>query len=258
MSSDKFLDDKSLRKLDRELDVLINREGLDRKTIDEVFDKSVLHTLEKLISDKYIEILDFPISTGKEGNVFRGVTSDKKFVAVKIYRTSNATFKHISKYIIGDPRFTSIHYTKRDVIYSWTKKEYKNLKRLEEIGIRAPRPIVYMKNILIMQYIGDLKKPAVMLRNFPLKNPKKVFDELIEFISKMYKKAEMVHADLSAFNILMFRNKPYLIDLGQAVLLEHPNSLEFLKRDILNIVTYFKKYNIKADVNNIFEKIVHK
>lgn len=258
MSSDKFLDDKSLRKLDRELDVIISRHGLDRKTIDEVFDKTVLHTLEKLISDKYIEILDFPISTGKEGNVFRGVTTEKKYVAVKIFRTSNATFKQISKYIIGDPRFDSIHNTRRDVIYSWTKKEFKNLKRLEEINVRAPKPIIYLKNILVMQYIGSKYKPAPMLKDFPLKNPKQVFDELINFVSKMYKKAEMVHADLSAFNILMYKNKPYLIDLGQAVLLEHPNSLEFLKRDILNLVTYFKKYNIKADENKIIEKIIHR
>lgn len=258
MSSDKFLDDKSLRKLDRELDVIISRHGLDRKTIDEVFDKTVLHTLEKLISDKYIEILDFPISTGKEGNVFRGVTTEKKYVAVKIFRTSNATFKQISKYIIGDPRFDSIHNTRRDVIYSWTKKEFKNLKRLEEINVRAPKPIIYLKNILVMQYIGSKYKPAPMLKDFPLKNPKQVFDELINFVSKMYKKAEMVHADLSAFNILMYKNKPYLIDLGQAVLLEHPNSLEFLKRDITNLVTYFKKYNIKADENKIIEKIIHR
>ncbi|OGS40842.1 MAG: hypothetical protein A3K77_04140 [Euryarchaeota archaeon RBG_13_31_8] len=257
MYSDKFLDNKSLRKLDREIDVIISRDGLDRKTLDEVFDKTVLHTLEKLISDEYIEILDFPISTGKEGNVFRGVTSDKKYVAVKIYRTSNATFKHISKYIIGDPRFVSIHNSKRDIIYSWTQKEYKNLKRLEEVGVRAPKPIVYSKNILIMQYIGSAYKPAPMLRDFPLKNPKQVFDELINFVSKMYKKAQMVHADLSAFNILMFRNKPYLIDLGQAVLLEHPNATEFLKRDISNLVAYFKKYNVIADENNIFEKIIH-
>jgi len=255
MSSDKFLDDKSLRKLDREIDVIISREGLDRKTLDEVFDKAVLHTLEKLISDRYIEILDFPISTGKEGNVFRGMTFDKKYVAVKIYRTSNATFKHISKYIIGDPRFVSIHNSRRDIIYSWTKKEFKNLKRLEEIGVRAPKPIVYKKNILLMQYIGSANKPAPMLRDFPLKKPKETFDELIGFISKMYKKADMVHADLSAFNILMFRNKPYLIDVGQGVLLEHPNALEFLRRDISNIVSYFKKYSIKADENTIFERI---
>jgi RIO kinase 1 len=257
MYSDKFIDNKSLRKLDREIDVIISRDGLDRKTLDEVFDKTVLHTLEKLISDKYIEILDFPISTGKEGNVFRGITSDKKYVAVKIYRTSNATFKHISNYIIGDPRFVSIHNSKRDIIYSWTQKEYKNLKRLEEVGVRAPKPIVYMKNILIMQYIGSAYKPAPMLKDYPLKNPKQVFDELINFVTKMYKKAKMVHADLSAFNILMFRNKPYLIDLGQAVLLEHPNAIEFLKRDISNLVAYFKKYNVNADENNIFEKIIH-
>lgn len=259
MSSDKFLDEKSLKKLDKELDIIINRHGLDRKTLDEVFDKSVLHTLEKLISDGYIEILDFPISTGKEGNVFRGVTLDKKFVAVKIYRTSNTTFKHISKYILGDPRFVSIHNSRRDIIYSWTKKEFKNLKKLEEVGVRAPKPIVYMKNILIMQYIGTMKKPAPMLKDIILKNPKKVFDELIYFITKMYKKAELVHSDLSPFNILMYKNKPYLIDLGQGVLLEHPNALEFLKRDVLNLVTFFKKkYNIKADENYIYEKIVHK
>ena len=109
MSSETFLDDKRLKKLDRELQALISLTGSDRKTQDEVFDKTTLRTLEKFISDGVIDILDFPISTGKEGNVFRGVTPDKKYVAIKIYRTSTATFKHISQYIIGDPRFKSMH-----------------------------------------------------------------------------------------------------------------------------------------------------
>ncbi|MGF3554194.1 MAG: serine protein kinase RIO [Thermoplasmatota archaeon] len=256
MSSDEFLDEKILKKLDKKLDILISRHGLDRKTLDEVFDKSVLYTLEKLISDGYLEILDFPISTGKEGNVFRGVTIDKKFVAVKIYRTSTATFKHISRYIIGDPRFTSIHATKRDIIYTWTKKEFKNLKKLQEIGIRAPKPIIFLNNVLIMEYIGSQKKPAPMLKDVQLKNPEKVFDELITFISKMYKSG-FVHSDLSQFNVLIYRNKPYLIDLGQGVLVQHPNSLEFLKRDIFNLVTYFKKYKIDIDENSINKKIFH-
>ena len=125
MSSDKFLDKKKLKKLDKELQFLISRVGVDRKTQDEVFDKSTLHSLEKLISDKVIDILDFPISTGKEGNIFRGITPDKKLVAVKIYRISTSTFKHISKYILGDPRFISVHKTRRDIMYAWTKKELK-------------------------------------------------------------------------------------------------------------------------------------
>jgi RIO kinase 1 len=258
MSSEEFIDKKSLKRLDKEINLIINKDGLDRKTLDEVFDKSVLHTLEKLISDRYIEIIDFPISTGKEGNVFRGVTEDKKFVAVKIYRTSNATFKHISNYILGDPRFTSIHNSRRDIIYTWTKKEYKNLKRLQEVGVRAPKPIFSVKNILIMQYLGEKNKPAPMLKDVKLKNPQNVFDTLIDYISKMYKKGSMVHADLSAYNVLIYRNKPYLIDLGQAVLLEHPNSHEFLKRDVHNIVGYFRKYDIEADENNIYKTITNK
>ena len=56
MSSEDFLDDKRLKKLDLELQALISRVGSDRKTQDEVFDKTTLHTLEKFISDKVIDL----------------------------------------------------------------------------------------------------------------------------------------------------------------------------------------------------------
>ena len=108
MSSEKFLDDKRLKKLDKQLESLISRIGVDRKTQDEVFDKTTLHIFEKFISDGVIDILDFPISTGKEGNVFRAITPNKKLVAVKVYRINTASFKHIYDYIIGDPRFSKI------------------------------------------------------------------------------------------------------------------------------------------------------
>jgi RIO kinase 1 len=258
MSSDDFLNKKELKKLDRELQKIISLSGSDRKTEDEVFDKSTLHVFEKLISDKIIDTLDFPISTGKEGNVFRGVTPNKEYVAVKIYRTSNSTFKHISQYIIGDPRFQSLHKNRRGLVYAWTKKEFKNLERLQRTGVRAPKPIKSIKNVLIMEYIGDSDKPAPMLKDVTLEEPKEIFDTLMDFISKIYKKAEMVHGDISAYNVLIHRNKPYLIDLGQGVLLEHPNSDEFLKRDIHNIVSYFKKFNIQADEKDIYDKITKK
>ncbi len=258
MSSEKFLDDKRLKKLDKQLESLISRIGVDRKTQDEVFDKKTLHTFEKLISDGIINILDFPISTGKEGNVFRGITSKKKFVAVKVYRINTSTFKHISGYILGDPRFKSIRKSRKDIIYAWTKKEYKNLERLNKIDVRAPKPIISINNVLVMEYIGDSKRAAPLMKDVKLKNPEEVFKILIDSISKMYKKAKLVHGDISAFNILMHDNKPYIIDLGQGVLTEHPNSQDFLKRDIHNIVSYFKKFGIRADENKIFEKIVKK
>jgi len=258
MSSDRFFDKKLMKKLDRKVQLIIDRVGVDRKTLDEVFDKSALHALEKLISDKVIDILDFPISTGKEGNVFRGVAPDKTYVAVKIYRTSTSTFKHISDYIIGDPRFASLPKNRRDVIFAWTEKEFKNLERLNKVGIRAPKPIAKIKNILVMEYIGDEERAAPALKDVQLDDPESVFNTLIDFIYIMYKKAKLVHSDMSAFNVLMYDNKPYLIDLGQGVLLEHPRAYEFLKRDIYNIVSYFKKFNIKADEKQIYMDITKK
>jgi len=259
MSSDEnFLDDKSLKKLDNELQALISRVGSDRKTESEVFDKSTLSVLEKLISDRIINTLDFPISTGKEGNVFRAITPDNKFLALKIYRINTSTFKHISQYILGDPRFEKIHRSRRDIVFAWTQKEFKNLERLRRAGVRAPKPILFNKNVLVMQYIGDVDRPAPMLKDVVLKKPDVVFKEIIDFISKMYNDVDLVHADMSAFNILMHKNKPYVIDLGQGVLREHPNSDDFLKRDVHNIVSYFKKLNIRADENKIYNKIIKK
>ena len=98
----------------------------------------------------------------------------------------------------------SINKTRRDIIISWTKKEFKNLERLEKINVRAPKPIISVNNVLIMEYIGSQKKPGPLLKDVTLKNPKIIFDTIMDFISKMYKEAKLVHSDLSAFNIIIY------------------------------------------------------
>jgi RIO kinase 1 len=258
MSSDHFLDEKLTKKIDRKVQRLLDRVGVDLKTQDEVFDRSTLKTLEKLISDKVIETFDFPISTGKEGNVFRAVTPNQRFVAVKIYRTSTSTFKHIGKYIVGDPRFSSLHRTRRDIVFAWTKKEFKNLERLHQAGVAAPKPLRMLNNVLVMQYLGTRTRPAPMLKDVYLQDATSIYDVIIEFLTLMYRKAGIVHADLSPFNILIYRKKPYVIDLGQGVLLEHEHAHEFLKRDIHNIAQYFSRYGILTHEQKLYDSITKK
>jgi len=257
MSSDELLDDKWLKKLDRQSERLADRIGLDRKTFGEVFDKSTLLLLGRLISNKVIEQMDFPLATGKEANVFRATTPEHEIVVVKIYRTSTLTFKHIYTYLEGDPRFKYGLKNRREIIDEWAKKEYKNLERLHHAKVRVPRPIKRIHNILIMDYIGDANRAAPLLKDVELKHPEKIFNELLTFIRRMYK-VEIVHADLSPYNVLMYHEKPYIIDVGQAVLLEHPSAFDFLKRDIHNIVQYFKKYDITKDEQEIFENLTKK
>jgi len=257
MSSDDFLNERWLKKLDRQGQELAARIGVDRKTFGEVFDTKTLLRLGKLISNNIIEQVDFPISTGKEANVFRAVTPEKKFVALKIYRTSTLTFKHIQRYIDGDPRFKHLGRSHQEIINEWAKKEFKNLHRLHQAHVLAPKPIKRLHNIVIMDYLGNETEAAPMLKDVTLSNPKKIFQIILMYITRMYN-ADLVHADLSAYNILMFQDKPYLIDVGQSVVLEHPSAYEFLQRDIHNIVSFFKKYGIIADEKKIYEQLVGK
>jgi len=253
-----FLTKKQNKIIDDAIQKIFSREGVDRKTLDEVFDIPTLLSVEKLISNRIIDYLDFPISSGKEGNVFLGITPDNKTVALKIYRISTATFKHMTQYLQGDPRFQSIHKSRRDIIFNWTSKEYKNLQILERIGVNAPRPIKKINNILVMDFVGQNRQPAPLIKDIKLSKPEKIFKTIIDAISKMYLKAGLVHSDLSPFNILYYKNEPCIIDLGQGVLRDHPLSYDFLKRDIENIVSYFKKYQINEDSHKIYQEITGK
>jgi RIO kinase 1 len=227
----------------------------DRKSYDEVFDQQNLMRVYKLFTDGVIDKLDFPISTGKEGNVFRATTPKNELVAVKIYRTSNANFSEMAKYVLGDPRFKGLNARKRKLIYAWAHKEFLNLGLFANAGVRVPRPIKHLGNIVVMEYIGDETAPSRELRNTKLEDPEAVAGTLMRYVKLAYQKAEVVHSDLSEFNILMLGQEPVIIDVGQAVMLGHPMAEEWLERDVKNMARYFKKYDVAIDVKKKLEEI---
>jgi RIO kinase 1 len=221
-----------------------SKTGDERKTLDEVFDRSTILSIYKLMTDGVIDTIEYPISTGKEGNVFMALDPEGKMVALKIYRTSNATFNRISRYIEGDKRFRGITGSRRKVIFAWASKEFRNLQRLEEAGVRVPSPIRYHHNILVMEYIGSKKGPAPLLRDVVLDDPQAMYETIVKYMKLAYQNAELVHADLSEYNILYHRKRPVIIDCGQATLTDHPNAKEFLIRDIENINRYFRTLDV--------------
>ena len=259
MCSDQYLNKKQNKKLDNAIQHMIQRHGMDRKTMDEVFDRSTLFSIEKLISNRVIDYIDFPISTGKEGNVFLAFTADDEAVVLKIYRISTATFKHMTEYILGDPRFQSIHKSKRDIVFAWTAKEFKNLELLQLNEIPSPNPIKKINNVLVMEFIGKNRQPAPLLKDVKLDHPKKTFDKLVGYMKTMFESSNLIHSDLSQFNVLYHDNTPVIIDVGQAVLKSHPRAREFLHRDVHTIVKYFKRYKIKLpSEEEVFRMITEK
>jgi RIO kinase 1 len=231
------------------------RKGRDQfKVYAGVFDNRTLKTLTSLASKKFFNTLDGPVSTGKEADVFKATTHSGEHRALKIYRIETSSFRNMEKYINGDPRFERYKHTKRGVVNVWCQKEFHNLTSAYSAGVRVPKPYKAMENVLVMDFIGKNGVAAPLLKDVGAKDWESVIKEISHFIKLLYKKAHIVHADISEFNVMMLNNKPVLIDIGQAVSVKHPRAQEFLRRDLRNVETLAKKHGVKFDAKRVYEE----
>ncbi len=235
---------KDLSKIDRKIDDYRKKvKGVeDVRVASEVFDKTVLLTLYDLANRGVIDTLEGVVKTGKEANVFRARDSDGASLAVKIYRIATTDFRTMWRYIEGDHRFEKTKKKRRDIVYAWVSREFKNLERAVSAGVPAPRPIVAKKNILVMDFIGIDDEPCPMMKQVKLEDPEGVYKDILEGIKSLYCNAKMVHGDLSEYNVLMQGNKPILIDFSMGVPRSHLNAEELLRRDIKNLTRFFGRY----------------
>lgn len=218
-----------------------------KRIIDKVLDDGVFRGLYKLMDRRIIMSLEGKIKTGKESHIFLALTPEGKHVCVKIYMIETSGFQRMREYVAGDVRFSGVKNSKRPLVMAWCRKEYSNLSRAHDAGVRVPKPLGFMNNVLVMSFIGDEKNrvPAPSLSEVRLEDPEAFFRDLVKQAGMLYKDCELVHADLSEYNVLVHEGKPWIIDMGQSVLLSHPRAREFLERDVLNIVNYFNKKYFK-------------
>ncbi|MET1101645.1 MAG: serine protein kinase RIO [Pyrodictiaceae archaeon] len=199
--------------------------------------------MRKLRLDRFAGV----VSAGKEARVYRAIGRDGSEFAVKIYLTVTAEFrKSIQKYLIGDPRFQNVDTSNaKKLFFAWARKEYRNLKRMYDVGARVPRPILVYQNIVVMEFIGREGKRAPLLHEIygelSREDALEVYRQVIESYRRAYCCARLVHADLSEYNIMYLDGKTYIIDVAQAVLVDHPNSGDFLWNDASNLYRFFTK-----------------
>ena len=223
------------------------------KVRDDVFDEVTLLALYRLAHKRHLTTFGGPVSTGKEGNIFYG-ERDGKPLAIKIYLIRTANFRAMTEYIDGDPRFSHVRRSRKEIIFAWTRKEFSNLKRARKAGIPVPEPYAFDRNILLMEFLGEGKAPFPQIREVALPDPAATYREILGFVETLFSRARLVHGDLSEYNIL-FSDRPYLIDMGQAVTLDHPRALQFLVRDLRNINRFFSDKCEVMGEKEIFQRV---
>ena len=237
-------------KIDRKLLEKSNRGGLKDgfkkgKVINEVLDKPTVMTLYKMLSDHVMAYVNGAISAGKESVLFWGVDENGGSIALKIYLVSTSNFKKREIYISGDPRFSHLRRGTRNLVYLWARKEFRNLSQCYAAGLPVPQPLHVANNVLAMEFVGREGRPAALLLESEVDYNDYV--QAVSIIRDMYSKAHLVHGDYSEYNIFKTHDGLVVFDMGSAVDLRHPNSREFLKRDISNITRFFNKRGISVE-----------
>jgi RIO kinase 1 len=215
--------------------------------LEEVFDRSTLMTIYEFMNKGVIGDIYGVVKAGKEARIYWAKNREGKELAIKIYLTLSAEFKKGKLiYIEGDPRFKNVRHDTRSLVFAWALKEYKNLELAARARVRVPKPYDVRNNVLIMEFVGKNGDTAPVMKEEPPKNPARVYGQLVEYIRRLYQKAQLVHGDISEYNVMMWHNRPVLFDVAQAVRLEHPMANEFLRRDLNNITRYFRRLGVNV------------
>lgn len=62
----------------------------------------------------------------------------------------------------------------------------------------------------------------------------------------MYHECKLIHADLSEYNILYHADSLWIIDVSQSVEHEHPSALDFLRKDLKNVTSFFEGVGVEC------------
>lgn len=235
-----------------------------RAVAEQVLDPRIRMILLKMINQNIIYQVNGCVSTGKEANVYHALTESGEHRAIKIYKSTILTFKNRDQYVTGEYRFRH-GYSKsnpRKMVQLWAEKEMRNLRRLQAAGIPCPEPVLLKLQVLLMTFIGDKKGwPAPRLKDadFGEEEVQGLYTECIKLLRRLYQECRLVHADFSEYNLLYHEGHIIVIDVSQAVEVEHPHALEFLRMDCMNILKFFRSKGQKTlGLQQLFDFIVRK
>ncbi|MEM5820748.1 MAG: serine protein kinase RIO [Candidatus Aenigmatarchaeota archaeon] len=214
------------------------------KVYSKVLDNLTIKALVELRNRMVIFGLVGIIKEGKESVIFLGKDFYKNYIAIKIYRIYHTDFKQMRSLLSLDSRYERIKRERRNVVFAWCNREYRNLKiAYEKAKINCPKPIASYQNILVMEFLGENETPYPLLKDVELdyEIAKDLYSQIIDNMKKL-KEVGLVHGDLSEHNIMVGHNKAYFIDFSHGVRKDSPIFEELFQKDLENVNRFFSNY----------------
>jgi RIO kinase 1 len=223
---------------------------------------------EHFVSEGFITEIIRPIRSGKEAEVYLcratpHLTGGEHSVVAKILRERHRrNFRDESGYLEGRYRKKTSEVKAmekkkrvgREIAHgAWIAHEWEQLRALHAIGADVPRPIAISESGLLMSHVGDEEISAPQLREIRLDpaEASEAFERVLWNVGLLLLN-NVVHADLSPYNVLWWEGRPTMIDFPQAIDPRfNNNARELLARDVRNICSYFERLGVTSDPDRI-------
>jgi RIO kinase 1 len=220
--------------------------------------------LEPLLADGVIDEVVSRLKSGKEADLYL-VRHGQEVVAAKVYKARETrSFKNNSAYLEG--RRTRNSRTQRAMDKgsrfgqaaaeeAWKTKEADALHALHAAGVRVPRPVLFYEGVLLMEVVVDAAghpAPRLIDAEIPKEQAAALYADLRGQVVKMLC-CDLVHGDLSPYNVLLGWEGPVVIDFPQVVGAAHNSQAEgFFFRDLANLRHFFEAIDpaIKASAGD--------
>jgi RIO kinase 1 len=222
----------------------------------------VVDEISTFFEDGWIEEVLFPVKSGKEATVYccracpgRG----EAYFALKVYRSrQDRNFHNAAVYqegrVLGKARTmravrNKSRFGRAVEFVGWLHHEFAMLSVLHVAGAGVARPVAASDRAILLEFIGEDGEPAPQLSNVRLSAAvaEVLLEQALRTIEIMLS-CHVVHADLSAYNMLYAGERVRVIDMPQAVdARTNPNARLLLARDVANVCCYFASQGADAE-----------
>lgn len=220
--------------------------------------------LKQYFEDGTLDRCDRLLNEGKEAVVYL-VSKAGVYYAAKVFKTREERgFRNRADYVIP---VAGLHarrallamrkktrFGRRVEEGSWQNREVTNLELLHAAGASVPRVIAAGPSAFVMEYFGGPEggAPRLVEAGKAIPDPERAFREVLANV-RLFLGLNLVHGDLSAYNILWHENRPVIIDFPQAADTRlNPNAWTLLRRDVGNVCAFFNKLGLRLDGEAVF------
>ncbi len=201
-----------------------------------------VYSLHRLVRRGKIDMIGKKMGEGKESVVYNCYSEKYGECVIKFHRVGYPSFKKVKE----KRDYGTLHFSILTIRSA--RNEYNALRKLT--GLAVPKVYAWEGNAVLMELI-DAKE----LFRVRLENPEDVLEMIIDETRAMFLR-DVIHCDLSQYNILVNPEGVWIIDFPQSITKEHENWEWFLRRDVENVLNYFRKiYGIEKDINEVIKYI---